>query len=97
MSLGFTEIVIIGIAAVVLLFGGKKITELSKAAGRATGEYKKARRDIERELANDDVAAAVDSDAATKVDATSVTPTVQTGHTVQTNPTETTESSSSNK
>jgi TatA/E family protein of Tat protein translocase len=92
MSLGFTEIVIIGIAAVVLLFGGKKITELAKAAGRATGEYKKARRDIERELANDDVVdAAVDSDAATKVAATSVTPTGQT------NPTETTESSSSSK
>ena len=54
MSLGFTEIIIIGIVAVVLLFGGKKITELSKAAGRATGEYKKARRDIERELANED-------------------------------------------
>jgi len=53
MSLGFTEIIIIGIAAVILLFGGKKITELSKAAGRATGEYKKARRDIERELADD--------------------------------------------
>jgi len=53
MSLGFTEIIIIGIAAVILLFVGKKITELSKAAGRATGEYKKARRDIERELADD--------------------------------------------
>jgi TatA/E family protein of Tat protein translocase len=91
MSLGFTEIVIIGIAAVVLLFGGKKITELSKAAGRATGEYKKARRDIERELANDDVAAAVDGDTSTKVAATNVTPTAQT------NPTETTESPNSSK
>jgi len=91
MSLGFTEIVIIGIAAVVLLFGGKKITELSKAAGRATGEYKKARRDIDRELANDDVAAAVDSDAATKAAATSVTPTGQT------KPTETTESPNTSK
>lgn len=56
MSLGFTEIIIIGIAAVILLFGGKKITELSKAAGRATGEYKKAKRDIERELAAGDTA-----------------------------------------
>lgn len=61
MSLGFTEIIIIGIAAVVLLFGGKKITELSRAAGRATGEYKKAKRDIERELAADDTTTKDDS------------------------------------
>ncbi len=39
-------IVIIG----VLLFGAKKIPELARSLGRATGEYEKARIEAEREL-----------------------------------------------
>ncbi len=39
-------IVIIG----VLLFGAKKIPELARSLGRATGEYEKARLEAEREM-----------------------------------------------
>jgi Sec-independent protein secretion pathway components len=50
MGLGLPEIIIIIVAAAVLLFGGKKIIELSRSMGRASGEFKKARREVEREL-----------------------------------------------
>ncbi len=39
-------IVIVG----VLLFGAKKIPELARSLGRATGEYEKARLEAEREI-----------------------------------------------
>ncbi len=39
-------IVIIG----VLLFGAKKIPELARSLGKATGEYEKARLEAEREI-----------------------------------------------
>jgi sec-independent protein translocase protein TatA len=50
MGLGLSEIVIIVIAIAILLFGGKKVTELSRSMGRASGEFKKAKREVEREL-----------------------------------------------
>lgn len=83
MSLGITEVIIIGIIAIILLFGGKKITELSRAAGRATGEYKKAKRDIERELAKDESAAATtDATSVAATDDTKPTTTQSTTPTV---------------
>ena len=48
MSIGFTEILLICVAALIL-FGGKRIPELAKALGRASYEYKKAKEDIRRE------------------------------------------------
>lgn len=48
MSLGFTEIVLI-LAVVLVLFGGKRIPELAKALGRAQYEYKKARDMMQNE------------------------------------------------
>ncbi|MEM0030413.1 MAG: twin-arginine translocase TatA/TatE family subunit, partial [Candidatus Nitrosocaldus sp.] len=39
-------IIIVG----VLLFGAKKIPELARSLGRATGEYEKARLEAEREI-----------------------------------------------
>lgn len=33
-----------------LLFGPSKLTSLARAAGRSTGEYRKGREEIEREL-----------------------------------------------
>ncbi len=42
MSLGFSEIVLI-LAVVLLLFGGKRIPELARALGKAQYEYKKAK------------------------------------------------------
>ena len=49
-GLGLPEIVVIVLAIGVLLFGGKKITELSRSLGRASGEFKKGKKDIEQEL-----------------------------------------------
>ncbi len=48
MSLGFTEILLI-IVAVVLLFGPKRIPELAKALGRATHEFKRAKSVMQNE------------------------------------------------
>lgn len=65
MGLGITEIVVIILAIGVLLFGGKKITELARSMGSASGEYKKAKREVERELKEEEAKAeqsATDSD-----------------------------------
>lgn len=44
------EIVIIVLAIAVLLFGGSKITEIARSMGSAAGEFKKAKRNVEKEL-----------------------------------------------
>lgn len=49
-GLGIPEIIVILLAIGVLLFGGKKIVELARSMGRASGEFKKGKQDIEREL-----------------------------------------------
>lgn len=49
-GLGVPEIIVIILAIGILLFGGKKITELSRSMGRASGEFKKGKQEIEREL-----------------------------------------------
>ena len=49
MSLGITEIVLI-LAVVLVLFGGKRIPALAKALGRAVYEYKRARESLKNEL-----------------------------------------------
>jgi len=48
MSLGFTEILLIFIA-ILLLFGAKRIPELVKSIARASHEYKKAKEMIKKE------------------------------------------------
>jgi sec-independent protein translocase protein TatA len=48
MSIGFTEILLIFIA-ILLLFGAKRIPELVKAIARASHEYKKAKEMIKKE------------------------------------------------
>lgn len=48
MSLGFTEILLILVVAL-LLFGGKRIPEIARALGRASYEYKKAKNIIQDE------------------------------------------------
>ena len=49
-GLGLPEIVIILVAVVILFFGGKKMSELARGVGRFSGEFKKGKMDIEREL-----------------------------------------------
>lgn len=45
------EWIIIGVIAIIVLFGGaKKIPELARALGKALGEFKKGRREMDREL-----------------------------------------------
>jgi sec-independent protein translocase protein TatA len=53
MVLGINEIVIIVLAIVLLLVGSKKIPELARAFGRAMGEFKRGKLEIERELAKE--------------------------------------------
>ena len=45
MSLGLTEILVIGVA-ILLLCGAKRIPEIARALGRASHEFKKAKDEI---------------------------------------------------
>jgi sec-independent protein translocase protein TatA len=49
-GLGFPEIVIILIVVVVLFSGAKKLPEMAKALGKFTGEFKKGKMEIEKEI-----------------------------------------------
>lgn len=49
-GLGLPEIIIILAALAVLFFGGKKVSELAKGMGKFTGEFKKGKMEIEKEL-----------------------------------------------
>jgi len=48
--MGFTELAIIAVLALVVFFGGKKLAELSRSAGRASAEFKKGKIEAEKEL-----------------------------------------------
>lgn len=48
MSLGISEIILI-LAVVLVLFGGKRIPELARALGKASYEYKKAKESLQNE------------------------------------------------
>ena len=52
-NLGATEIILI-LLAVVLLFGAKKIPELAKGLGNGIKEFKKATKDVEKEIDTED-------------------------------------------
>ena len=47
---GWEWMIIIGLIAVVVFFGVKKIPELAKSFGKATAEFEKARIEAKREL-----------------------------------------------
>ena len=49
-GLGIQEIIIIALVVGILFFGSGRITELARSRGRASGEFKKGRQDIEKEL-----------------------------------------------
>ena len=46
---GAMEIALI-VVAIIVLFGATKIPELARSLGKATGEFKKGKHEIEREL-----------------------------------------------
>ncbi len=48
--IGVTELIIILVVAGVVFFGEKKIGGLGKALGRFTGEYKKGKMEVDKEL-----------------------------------------------
>jgi len=50
MSLGLPEIIILVVAAGILFFGGSKVSELGRALGRFTGEFKKGKMEVEKEI-----------------------------------------------
>ena len=45
-----SEWIILVVIVVVLLFGAKKLPELARSVGRATGEFQKGKVDVEKEL-----------------------------------------------
>ena len=48
--IGLPEIIGIAIVALILIFGGKKIPEIARSLGRFTGEFKKGKMEMEKEL-----------------------------------------------
>ncbi|MFB6123884.1 MAG: twin-arginine translocase TatA/TatE family subunit [Haloferacaceae archaeon] len=73
---GGIELMVV-LLVVVLLFGANKVPQLARSSGQAMGEFKRGRRDVERELRaaaqSDSVAAeaatTVETDAGVGVDA----------------------------
>ena len=49
-GLGIPEIIVILVAVIVLFYGGQKISEIARGMGRFSGEYKKGRMEIEKEI-----------------------------------------------
>ena len=50
LGLGGNEVLIILVAAALLFFGARKIPEFAKSLGRAMGEFKKGRLEVEKEI-----------------------------------------------
>ena len=51
MAFGPMEIALV-VVVIIILFGAAKIPELAHSLGKATGEFKKGQKEIERELAD---------------------------------------------
>lgn len=49
-DIGLPELVLILIGVVIFFFGGKKISEFARGMGRFTGEFKKGKMEIEKEI-----------------------------------------------
>ena len=60
-GLGIPEIAIIILAIGILLFGSKKIIEVARSMGRFTGEFKKGKKEIEKEIKSAEEGAMGDS------------------------------------
>ncbi|HWB34091.1 MAG TPA: twin-arginine translocase TatA/TatE family subunit [Candidatus Paceibacterota bacterium] len=57
-DIGIPELIVIGLAVAVLFFGSGKILDFARSLGKVSGEFKKGKADIEKELrsASDDSA-----------------------------------------
>ena len=49
-GIGIPELILIALAVGILFFGSGKILDFAKSFGRLTGEFKKGKADVEREL-----------------------------------------------
>ena len=49
-GLGFPEIAIIVIVVLIFFFGGDKVSDLARGLGRFTGEFKKGKAEMEKEI-----------------------------------------------
>lgn len=49
-GLGLPEIAIAALVVIVLFMGGDKISELGRGLGRFTGEFKKGKEEMEKEI-----------------------------------------------
>ena len=49
-GLGINELVILIIVFVVLFYGGDKMTDLARSFGKLSGEYKKGKMEVEKEI-----------------------------------------------
>jgi len=49
-GLGPPEIAIILLVVAVFFFGGEKVSEIARGLGRFTGEFKKGRTEVEKEI-----------------------------------------------
>ena len=63
-GIGPTELVIVALAVGILFFGSGKIIDLARSLGRVSGEFKKGKAEVERELkaAHDDASGEKKSD-----------------------------------
>ena len=57
MNIGGSEWIIIAMLALFLLFGTKKVPQISKTVGKAMGEYQRARELLRKEIGNATTAA----------------------------------------
>lgn len=62
LGLGTTEIILILVFFALLFLGGKKIPEFARGLGRAMGEFKRGRLEIEREIQTSGIDKPVPSD-----------------------------------
>lgn len=68
MVLGIEEIAIIVVVAVILFGGSKKIPELARSMGRATGEFKRGQMELQKEIKNSIYASSATDSETGKVD-----------------------------
>lgn len=50
-TLGGPEMIVLVLIVVVLIFGAKKIPELARGIGRASGEFRRGREELNQEIA----------------------------------------------